>query len=170
MLLGQDASRARLLAEDLRPYAVIAFATHGLVGGEFRNLTEPALVLTPSRGSDEPTGALLTASDIARLRLDADWVILSACNTSAGQGGAAPVFSGLARAFVQAGARALLLSQWPIRDDLAAPLTIVTVRLSTQGMSRARALRQAQLSVLADRATRGTGHPAVWAPFVLVGE
>ena len=170
LLLGQDASRSRVLAEDLRPYTVIAFATHGLVGGEIRNLTEPALVLTPTRVSDDEAGALLTASDIARLRLDADWVILSACNTSAGQGGAAPVFSGLARAFVQAGARALLLSQWPIRDDLAAPLTVTTVRLSAQGIPRARALRRAQLMLLADRSAPGIAHPAIWAPFVLVGE
>lgn len=169
LLLGEQATRERILAEDLSQYRVIAFATHGLVGGEFRNLTEPALVLTPSGAASE-SEALLTASDIARMRLDADWVVLSACNTNAGQGAAAPVFSGLARAFVQAGARSLLLSQWPILDNFAAPLTVETVRLATRGMPRAQALREAQLRLLADRSRSGSAHPAIWAPFMLVGE
>lgn len=169
LLLGAEASRDRVLAEDLSPYSVMAFATHGLVGGEFRNLTEPALVLSPS-GSGDVGDALLTASDIARLRLNADWVILSACNTSAGEDGATPVFGGLVRAFVQAGARALLLSQWPILDDYAAPITVATVRSTAGGMPRARALRQAQLRLLANRSRAGTAHPAIWASFVLVGQ
>lgn len=169
LLLGEEATRERILAEDLSQYRVIAFATHGLVGGEFRNLTEPALVLTPSGAASEGE-PLLTASDVARLRLDADWVVLSACNTNAGQGGSAPVFSGLARAFVQAGARALLLSQWPILDNYAAPLTVETVRLSSKGMPRAQSLREAQLRLLADRSRPGSAHPAIWASFMLVGQ
>lgn len=168
LLTGGSATKVRLFAADLRPYSVIAFATHGLVSGELRNLAEPALVLTPSDGGDGADG-LLTASDVARLRLDADWIILSACNTSAGEGGAAPIYSGLARAFVQAGAGSLLLSHWPLRDDIAARLTVATVRLAAQGMPRAEALRRAQRDMFEDRTLPGAPHPALWAPFILIG-
>ena len=169
MLIGEGATKTRLFAQDLRPYDVIAFATHGLVGGEMRNLTEPALVMTPSgAGSDDGDG-LLTASDVAQLRLNADWVILSACNTSAGEGGAAPIYTGLARAFVQAGARSLLISHWPLRDDVAAKLTVATVRAGASGVPRAEALRQAQRALIADRSIAGAAHPALWAPLALIG-
>ena len=170
MMLGQGATRKNLMAENLQPYDVIAFATHGLVGGEIRNLTEPALVMTPSADGTEGATGLLTASDVAGLRLNADWVILSACNTSAGEEGAAPIYTGLARAFVQAGARSLLLSQWPLRDDVAAKLTVETVRLSAQGLDRAQSLRRAQTALIAERSMRGTAHPALWASLILIGD
>ncbi|MES2755288.1 MAG: CHAT domain-containing protein [Pseudomonadota bacterium] len=170
MLVGASATKANLFAQDLRPYTVIAFATHGLVSGELRNLTEPALVLTPSGTLAGGDDGLLTASEVARLQLNADWVILSACNTSAGEGGAAPIYTGLARAFVQAGARSLLLSHWPLRDDVAANLTVQTVRAAAGGLSKAAALRQAQLKLIADRQIDGAAHPALWAPLALIGD
>ena len=113
---------------------------------------------------------LLTASDIAGLRLNADWVVLSACNTAAGEDGAAPTYSGLARAFVYAGVRSLLLSQWALRDDVAARLTVDAVKGARAGLGHAEALRQAQLHLIADRSIPGGAHPAAWAPFMLLGE
>ena len=94
----------------LNNYRVIQFATHGLVAGDLSGLAEPALVLTPPRVPTEADDGLLTASEIAALRLNADWVVLSACNTAAGTGQGAEALSGLARAFFYAGARALLVS------------------------------------------------------------
>lgn len=175
MLVGEGATKHNLFSQDLQAYDVIAFATHGLVGGEIRNLSEPALVMTPStNGADnnvsDNSGSLLTASDVARLRLNADWVILSACNTSAGEEGAAPIYSGLARAFVQAGARSLLISQWPLRDDVASKLTVATVRLSANGLPRAESLRRAQTALIAERTIKGASHPALWAPLILIGD
>lgn len=169
LLIGADATETAVKAAPLDKASVIAFATHGLVGGAFRDLIEPALVLTPPQQASEDDDGLLTASEIAKLRLDADWVILSACDTSAGDGESAPTFSGLARSFVAAGARSLLLSHWPVRDDVASRLTLDTLNGAGKGLSRAEALRRAQLAIMRDVKVPGGAHPATWAPFVLVG-
>lgn len=169
LLIGADATETAVKAAPLEQASVLAFATHGLVGGAFRDLVEPALVLTPPDQPSEVDDGLLTASEIAKLRLDADWVILSACDTSAGDGDSAPTFSGLARSFVAAGARSLLLSHWPVRDDVASRLTIDTLKRAGKGQSRAEALRRAQLAILRDENVPGGSHPATWAPFVVVG-
>ncbi len=162
VLAGNLASEDALATIDLTRFSTILFATHGLVGGEMDGVVEPALVLAkPAPGS--ATDGLLTASEIAQLRLDADWVILSACNTAAGSQGDAPTFSGLAQSFRQAGARALLLSHWPVRDDIAARMTISMVRDVRSGRTHADALRRA---MLAERA-RGNRDPFLWASFVL---
>lgn len=166
LLVGPDALEERIKRADLQQADVIAFATHGLVAGEMASLWEPALLLGTADGSGED--GLLGASEIAQLRLDADWVILSACNTAAGESSGAPAYSGLATAFAQAGARGLMLSHWRVRDDAAARLTVETVRGSAEGLSRAEALRRAQLALMADRSVPDAAHPAIWAPFVII--
>jgi CHAT domain-containing protein len=166
MLVGADASERRVRTSDLMPYGIIAFATHGVLAGE-EGVSEPALVFTPPQQASEDDDGLLTASEASRLRLDADWVILSNCDSAgAGDQGAAP-YSGLARAFFQAGARALLVSMWPVRDDAAARLTVATVD-QRANLSHAHALRAAELATLADQSVRDGGHPAIWAPFVVI--
>lgn len=166
LLVGAAALEERIKQTDLSRANVIAFATHGLVSGELRGLWEPALLLGTAPGSGED--GLLGASEIAQLRLGADWVILSACNTAAGGSSGAPAYSGLATAFAQAGARGLMLSHWRVRDDAAARLTVGTVRGAAAGMSRAEALRQTQLALMADGSVPGAAHPAIWAPFVII--
>ena len=158
---GLASTKRAIRALPLAGYGTIAFATHALGGGDLAGLTEPALVLTPEAGDD----GLLTASEIAGLRLDADWVILSACDTAAGLGAGTPAYSGLASAFMAAGARALLVSHWPVRDDAAEALTVATLEGTRSGLSRADALRRAMLSLLK---RPGMDNPALWAPFVLV--
>jgi len=104
------------------------------------------------------------------LRLDADWVLLTACNTAAGEQSGSPGYSGLARAFAQAGARSLMLSHWRVRDDAATMLSVETMRRAAGGASRAEALRQAELALIARTDVPDAAHPAVWAPFVIVGD
>ncbi|MBC7492377.1 MAG: CHAT domain-containing protein, partial [Novosphingobium sp.] len=116
---------------------------------------------------DEDDG-LLTASEIAGLRLDAEWVILSACNSASGNGAGSPTYGGLASAFLQAGARALLVSHWPVRDDAAERITVETVRRTAMGETRAVALQRATLALIADRHIPQSANPAIWAPFVLI--
>jgi CHAT domain-containing protein len=118
LILGANASETAVKSLSgsgrLAEYRVVAFATHGLVAGDIQGLAEPALALTVP---DEPTEAddgLLTASEVATLKLNADWVILSACNTAAGDKPGAEALSGLARAFFYAGARGLLVSHWQV--------------------------------------------------------
>lgn len=169
--LGRSASEPALRSLPLNQYRVLYFATHGLLPGELRCQAEPGLALSPP---DRPAGdadadGLLEASEIALLRLDADLVVLSACNTAGGDGGfGGEALSGLARAFFQAGARSLLVSHWQV-DSVA------TTRLMTRlfgggggggGGGTAEALRQAQLAMLGDRQT---AHPYFWAAFTLVG-
>ncbi|GAA0267654.1 hypothetical protein GCM10009127_04230 [Alteraurantiacibacter aestuarii] len=168
VLSGNDATEERLHALELDRYGVIAFATHGLLGGEVPGLAEPALLLTPSGEQGTAGDGLLTASEIAALHLNADWVILSACETAAGESASAPGYSGLARAFAQAGAHSLMLSHWRVRDDAAAYLSVETLRRAAAGEDRGDALRGAQLAMMADRAMPDAAHPAIWAPFVIV--
>lgn len=164
---AEEKVKAMSLSGELANARVLAFATHGLVAGEMRGLWEPALLLGTS-GPDSGEDGLLGASEIAQMRLGADLVILSACNTSAGDGEGGPVYSGLATAFAEAGAGSLLLSHWRVRDDAAARLSVETVRQTAGGNPTAEALRRAELALMKDRSVPGAAHPAIWAPFVVV--
>jgi CHAT domain-containing protein len=173
--LRGGASEGAIKQADLSGVRILAFATHGLMAGELSGASEPGLVFTPPDQASAADDGLLTASEVAGLRLDADWVILSACNTAAGDGSAgAPGLSGLARSFFYAGARSLLVSHWPVRDDVAARLTVdaVKLRLANPGMTRAEALQRAMQAIRNDRthdsATDTWAHPNAWAPFSLV--
>jgi len=168
LLIGPAATETAVKAHDLNGVRVLAFATHGLVGGALDKGSEPGLVMTPPAAPDAGDDGLLTASEIARLDIDADWVVLSACDTAAGQTPSAPALSGLARAFLYAGARSLLVSHWAVRDDVAARLTVETATRAAKGEGRPQALRKAMLRLIDDRDIPDGADPSVWAPFILV--
>jgi CHAT domain-containing protein len=161
ILLGNDATEAALRAARIVPGSVLAFATHALVSGEVEGLREPALVLA-AHGPDD---GLLTAGEISRMTLPAGWVLLSACNTAAGSAADAPGLSGLAQAFVLAGAGHILASHWPVRDDVAGRITSRMMQAVARNASPADALREA---MRAARGAKASGHPAAWAAFELV--
>jgi len=178
ILLGQAATETaikRMSAEGrLTQARVVHFATHGLVAGELTGLAEPALVLTPppddaGASALQRDDGLLTASEVTELKLNADWVVLSACNTAAGEGNA-EALSGLARAFFYAGARTLLVSHWPVNSEAAVKLTTRAFAALEQkpGIGRAEALRRAILSTITEGGAKA--NPSYWAPFVVVGE
>ncbi len=169
LLLDDDASETELRAWNLADTKVIAFATHGLVTGDIGELGEPALVLTPPDEPSPENDGLLTASEIARLKLDADLVILSACNTAASNGtpGAAAL-SGLTRSFFHAGARGLLVSHWPVSSQASVKLTTGFFSNVESAGGRAAALKLAMHNLQNDERPV-FAHPAFWAPFVLVG-
>lgn len=163
----------------LATYRTVHFATHGLLAGETESVgggAEPSLLLTPPNVATREDDGLLTASEVAQLKLDADWIVLSACNTAGGEKGGAEALSGLARAFFYAGARALLVSHWYVDSDAAVKLvTHAFAELKRHpAIGRAEAMRRAMLAVMKDtsRPKRWTpaAHPSVWAPFVVVGE
>lgn len=170
LLTGADATETHLRTVDFRRFAVVAFATHGLTPGEVSGLEEPALVLTPPRRPTANDDGLLLASEIARMTIPADWVILSACNSGGGRQASAPSYSGLATAFRLAGARSLLVSHWRLRDDVAARITAVAVQEAATGTARAEALRRAMMRLADDPMVAGASHPATWAPFALIGD
>ena len=181
ILLGASATETGLkdLSEQgrLADYAVVHFATHGALAGQVQGSTEPGLILTPpAKGTSDPKSlerddGFLTASEIAALKLDADWVILSACNTAGGAGESAEALSGMARAFFYAGARTLLVSHWEVGSDAAVKLsTRAFAELkSNPGIGRAEALR-ISMRELIEKGSPAEAHPSTWAPFVVVGE
>jgi CHAT domain-containing protein len=170
--LGADASETTLKKARLTDFRIVYFATHGLVAGDVKGLAEPALVLTIPQVPTELDDGLLTASKIAtELKLNADWAVLSACNTMAGDKPGAEALSGLARAFFYAGARALLVSHWSADSESAARLAIATFDfMSTARVGRAEALRHAMLEFMNNDSKPLNAYPAYWAPFVVVGE
>jgi CHAT domain-containing protein/Tfp pilus assembly protein PilF len=170
--LGLDATEAAVKRAPLANYRIVYFATHGLVSGEIRGLAEPSLALTlPAQASDLDDG-LLTASEVAQLKLNADWVVLSACNTIAGDKPGAEALSGLARAFFYAGARSLLVSHWSVASDAAARLTTATFDIlkADSTLGRAEAMRRAMLDYLNDSSEPSNAYPTIWGPFSIIGE
>ncbi|MGY3032949.1 CHAT domain-containing protein/Tfp pilus assembly protein PilF [Bradyrhizobium sp. USDA 4354] len=170
--LGRDASETTLKRAALAQYGIIYFATHGLVAGDVKGLGEPSLALSIPDQPSELDDGLLTASEVAQLKLNADWVILSACNTIAGDKPGAEALSGLARSFFYAGARALLVSHWAVDSEAATRLTTSTFELlkNEPKIGRAEALRRAMLTYLDDASSPRNAYPAMWGPFALIGE
>jgi CHAT domain-containing protein len=166
--------RALQINGELGKAQVIEFATHGLVAGDVGSLAQPALALAaPPPGVDpQIDDGLLTAPEAAALQINADWVILSACNTAAPDAPEAKGLSGLVRGFFFAGARSLLVSHWRLRDDVAARLIPDMLRryYSNNAITKAEALRQASLAILDERRHPDFALPSAWAPFILVGE
>jgi CHAT domain-containing protein/tetratricopeptide (TPR) repeat protein len=170
---GAAATEKNVKSLDLSEFQVVSFATHGLVAGEFRGLTQPALVLTPPARTSDRDDGLLTASEIAALKLKADLVILSACNTGrADDGGGAAGVSALARSFLFAGANSLLVSHWAVSSDATVELVSEAIKgmNSSSALSKAQALRHAALRLMRGEAGKEYRNPAYWAPFVLIGD
>jgi hypothetical protein len=169
--LGEAATEAAVKAADLGQVGLLYFATHGLVSGDAVGaaaLEEPALALTPGGGED----GFLTASEIAELHLNARFVVLSACNTAAGDPPGAEALSGLVQSFLYAGARGLLVSHWPVesRSAVALMTDLFRRRAADPQLPAAEAQRQAMLDMIDNPADPRWSHPAYWAPFILVGQ
>ncbi len=175
VIVGARATRESVLTASLNGLLarkrVVAFATHGLMAGDLPNLNQPALALaiTPASASADPLAPLLTLEDVLTLKLNADWVVLSACNTAAADGRAEEALSGLARGFFYAGSRSLLVTHWAVESESATLLTTATFDHYTKNPQapKAESLRQAMLKVMA---TPRYSHPAFWAPYALVGD
>jgi CHAT domain-containing protein len=179
--LGPQATETSLRHDpQLSRARILAFATHSILPEELSGIAEPGLVLTPPTTPTPDDDGLLTASEVSRLSLSAEWVILSACNTASADGTQSPDgLSDLARAFLYSGAGALLASHWRVQDDPTAALTVETLRLVRSGanLSRAAALQQSMLSVRTGKRADGSAmpnwdkswaHPGAWGPFTVI--
>jgi CHAT domain-containing protein len=178
---GERANEKVVKTLDLFRYRVIAFATHGLVPGDLNGLMQPALALTAPKVAGVTGDGLLTMGEILALKLDADWVVLSACNTAAAGGAGAEAVSGLGRAFFYAGTRALLVSNWPVETTSAKALTtdLFKRQAADATLTRTQALRAAMLALIdgpgyvdqaSGKAVFSYAHPIFWAPFTLIGD
>jgi CHAT domain-containing protein len=178
VLLGATATegeiKRRSLANGLREYRVIHFSTHGLLASESRGppgtISEPALVLTPPRVPSQADDGLLTASEIALLNFDADWVVLSACNSAAGSSDNSEPLSGLARAILYAGARGVRVSHWRVDAEASNILIRKVFALIGSKGGRAEALQGAIEHMIGHEPDISAAHPEYWAPFVLIGQ
>ena len=176
---GSQANPHQVGQTDLKRRRIVAFATHGLVAGDLPGLDQPALALSPAPGKDIYSG-LLKLEDVMRLTLDADLVVLSACNTAAADGSGSEAVSGLGRGFFYAGSRSVLATHWPVETVSARQLvTHLFERYAQDGtLTRARALQRAMLEVMdkevardaSGKAVMAYAHPAFWAPYALYGD
>ncbi|HYM32968.1 MAG TPA: CHAT domain-containing tetratricopeptide repeat protein [Candidatus Cybelea sp.] len=183
LYLGAAASKAQVQRLDLSRVRVVEFATHGLLPGEIAGLTQPALAMAAPETPDPAANdaGLLTMGEILALKLNADWVVLSACNTAAGAGAGAEALSGLGRAFFYAGSRSLLVSNWSVYSAAARELTTKTFAAEAKNpaLPRAEALRLAMIELIrtdgpvdpkTGKPAYAYAHPVFWAPFSLIGD
>jgi CHAT domain-containing protein len=178
--LGKDANERGVKQANLAKFRVVAFATHGLVPGELDGLNQPALALSAPDVADVDGDGLLTMDEVLALNLDADWVVLSACNTASGVRAGAEAASGLGRAFFYAGARSLLLTNWAVYSTPAAQLVSDLFRrqAADANLARGEALRQAMMALVDGPGIRDDAgneivsyaHPVFWAPYTVVGD
>lgn len=172
LMVGEFANEKDIKSRSLEDYRIIAFATHGVIAGEVETLDEPALVLSLPNKPTPLNDGFLRASEITALELNADMVILSACNTASGDGvPGAEGLSGLANAFFFAGARGLIATHWFIPSEPAVAMTTATVRakVDDDALSWAQALRRAALQQIDGPGPDLNAHPISWAAFILVG-
>jgi CHAT domain-containing protein len=179
MFLQLRANEDQVRRADLANRKIVMFATHGLVPGELDGLGQPALALTAPQLAGAGGDGLLTMEEVLQLKLNADWVVLSACNTAAGDGKGGEAVSGLGRAFFYAGSRALLVTHWPVETTSARALTTELFRRQAKDaqLTRAEALRQAMLALIDGpgyvengKSVYAYAHPLFWAPYALVGD
>ena len=180
VILGAQASETKVKSMDLTGKRIVAFATHALVPGDLDGLDQPALALTSPLVTGEAGDGLLTMEEVFRLKLNADWIVLSACNTGTAEGAGSEAVSGLGRAFFYAGARAILVSMWPVETTSAARLTtgIFRHQQAEMTLSKAGAVRAAMLELIDSRGmvdaktgktVASYAHPLFWAPFITIG-
>lgn len=165
--LGFDASRETATAAELGTYRVIHFATHALVNNHHPELSGLVLSLVDSEG--RPRDGFLRLNDIYNLRLAADLVVLSACQTGLGQEIRSEGLVGLTRGFMYAGSPRLLTSLWPVDDRATSELMGRFYRglLGPRQLTPAAALRDAQIEMWRQKDWQSLYY---WAAFTLQGE
>jgi CHAT domain-containing protein len=173
-VVGADFTKARLAQPDVGQYRIVLLATHAFLPDSLRCLTEPAITVSVPPGAPNADSEFLRTGDIDKLKLDADLVALSACDT-AGSGAVGESLSGLARSFFRAGAHGLLVTHWPVVTGASVPLMIGTFGGSGGIKDSAQALRAAQLKLIdgagsSPEAPIEISHPNYWAGFVLIGD
>jgi CHAT domain-containing protein len=176
IVLGAAFTKERIKSTDLKQFRVVHFATHALLPTDLSCRSEPTIVVSPDPKSPNADSAFLGVDDILNLNLDADLVLLSACNTGPQGKDTGDSLSGLARSFFFAGARGLLATHWELSDASGPVLTALTLQLSDEAPDTADSLRQAKLNLIHEVARKYGEkgyfytHPFAWAPFVLIGD
>ena len=169
LVLGAAATRKAVMTTPLADRRVVAFATHGLLPGEIPTLSKPALAMAATDDDESP---LLNLDDVLTLKLNAQWVVLSACNTAGGERDGVAM-SGLVRGFFFAGTRSVLATQWAVESESARQLVgrIFTGAAKDPKAARAVDVQRAQLAMIDGSLGAGAyAHPFYWAPYTLFGD
>jgi len=182
LLLGAQAKESIIKTIPLEKYNYIHFATHGILGGEIPDMNEPALVLAKEDGED----SLLSASEIAKLKLNTSLVVLSACNTGSGKYFRGEGITGIARAFKIAGSDEIIASLWPVDSAATEKLMEYFYDNISKGNSNSNALHLAKKqlqtnSIVSENVKRGLqkksadkevfigySNPYFWSAFILI--
>jgi CHAT domain-containing protein len=174
--LQEKASVERVREMDLSKYHILHFATHAVLGDKISLASEPALILSQKDNTEKGRGTL-QFSDILTLKLNADLVVLSACETGLGKYHDGEGIVGLTRAFFYAGASSAVVSLWKVEDQSTALLMERFYQRLKTGQNKAQALRQAKLEIIGSSIKlKATGTeeslaaPFFWAPFILIGD
>lgn len=174
--LRERATVERLRDLDLTRYRIVHFATHAVLGDKMGMLSQPGLVLSQT-GSDEKSRGLLQFSDILELKLNAELVVLSACETGLGNLHQGEGIVGLTRAFFYAGASSAVVSLWKVEDQSTSLLMEKFYQWLKKGANKAEALRHAKLEILNSKIelkalgdVQSLASPFYWAPFILIGD
>lgn len=180
IFLGAKANESNVRDSNLKNFRVVAFATHGLVAGDLDGLEQPALALTPPENVNGEDDGLLQMGEVLELELNADWVVLSACNTASGDESLANEgLTGLTQAFFYAGSRALLVSLWPVESTSTQQLTttMFSEAIKDNKLGRAASLQAARKHLIDGPGYMLNGkelfsyaHPIFWSAFIAVGE
>jgi CHAT domain-containing protein len=160
---GSQASEAAVKSEPLADFKVIHLAAHGV--SDEMEPDRTALVLAPGNESED---GLWQAREITRTRLNADVVVLSACETGSGRLQGQEGVMNLARAFLTAGARSVVASLWDVDDRSTATLMESFYEHLKRGVTVTQALRQAQLDFIKDYGDKAK--PNLWAGFEVIGD
>ena len=178
IVTGQDFTDSAINQRtDLDEYRILHFATHGLVT-QARPDCPPLPALLTSFSADDSSDGLLEFGEIFDLNLDADLVILSACDTAsaagiavseaAGVAGGTSALDGLVRAFVGAGSRTVIASHWPAPDDFRATERLITGLFEAgPNVALGEAMQTAQHQLMNDPTT---SHPYYWSGFAIIGD
>ena len=167
LYLRKDFDEEKIKSLDLSNYKYISFATHAIVADQINNISEPGIILTPPKKSTKINDGILTVSEIEKLKLNSDIVILSACNTASEDGSPnAEGLSGLTSAFFQAGTKSMMVTHWDVETNSAVTLTTGTFDKMKELKNLSKAMHKTKIEMMNDPKT---SHPLYWAPFVLIG-
>ena len=167
LYLRKDFDEEKIKSLDLSNYKYISFATHAIVADQINNISEPGIILTPPKKSTKINDGILTVSEIEKLNLNSDIVILSACNTASEDGSPnAEGLSGLTSAFFQAGTKSMMVTHWDVETNSAVTLTTGTFYKMKELKNLSKAMHKTKIEMMNDPKT---SHPLYWAPFVLIG-
>jgi CHAT domain-containing protein len=174
--LQEKATKKHLREMDLSRYRMLHFATHAVLSEPVQRITQPALVLS-SAGADSPYDSFLQMGEIFNLRLNADLVVLSACDTGRGKSYRGEGVVGLTRSFMYAGTPSVVASLWRVSDESTSRFMEFFYRNLKEGRPKAEALRLAKIELMETLVWNDQSQdefpkfqsPYFWAPFILMG-